>query len=174
MSGHKDFWCQGEGQEHEEEEESDSEPEAWESEKPFLHRNWRVIAQLFQDYESTTKPSDRIKTVYNSSFEHYDSLYISLLSTREYFEHQFEEDPWLLHFLKIFDDFAAEVQIYRDSLNTLKNRSAPSRMSVKLFESLVCLLLTPEQIEKLKSKMKTNMYTALDNISGVYDKGCSQ
>lgn len=153
-----------------------------ESEVQILARNQELIESLIDHFPSTTESSPTIKNAYKEKFGYYDSLYIMLTSQSAYFEsvcrdfHGAPADTWLRFFLGKINQFAMQVAQFRDELNTLKKgRVSYVQMTLPLFELLVCLFLTPQQIKKLKLVLDPEIqdpeiYTRLDIISEYYDK----
>ena len=139
-------------------------------EKQIYSRNWELLELVKEEFPPTTKPSPDI--IDKDLFQYYDSLYLCLQSKGEYFRNERDADVWLYFFLLKLDLFAGQVKAFRDQFNTFNGVGHPSRegMSIALFELLVCLFLTPAQIEKLKTTIPTYLYENLKIIANNYDQ----
>jgi hypothetical protein len=78
-------------------------------------------------------------------------------------------NAWLVLFWQKWEHLIEEMGKYRDRLSSLTEGDADRNgMTSALFELLVCIFLTPEQIQKLKAIVDASMHTAMDDISAAY------
>ena len=106
---------------------------------PNAHRNqWRELDDNFP----YTKTHLHLQYIYE---------WFSRLLTEQLFAESFESDEWTVHYLKTLREFIQTTKQYSSGIGRSPNGRGPSmhHMHSNLFQLIVCIFLSPDQIERL-------------------------
>lgn len=98
----------------------------------------------------------------------FESLHDCLQEDFEAYSHERVRDAWLVFFLEKFCQLIMQVKAFSEEGRDANLDTLRDHMNDKLFEILVCLFLTPEEIRKLQEG--TEGLQDLGAISSVYDR----
>jgi hypothetical protein len=150
-----------------------SAPEPWESEQPMFVTIKVMMTCLRRYFRQENEPSIHVSQRNRAFFRIYDSLVqalrgrkIALERSNQRRKHGAADSIWLGLFWRKWGILTQEVEDYRDSLNSASpSRISRYRMDAALFQLLVCLFLSREQIHKLRETvLDVDVSISLDNM----------
>ncbi len=150
-----------------------SAPEPWESERPMFVTINVMMACVRRFFRHSNEPGRHVSVRNRAFFRIYDSLIqalrerkIALERSNRRRKHETADSIWLGLFWRKWEILTQEVEDYRDSLNSASpSRISRYRMDAALFQLLVCLFLSREQIHKLRETvLDVDVSISLNNI----------